>query len=82
MGMYDSIYFNCPNCNHEIEEQSKSGDCTLHAYNLYDVPSDISKDLIGRESETCPECGSKYKFITVTNPSIAVVKDRSTNEET
>lgn len=45
MGMFDSIYFECPECGSEIEEQSKAGDCYLHRYTGDDVPLAIAADI-------------------------------------
>lgn len=33
MGMFDSLYTDCPNCGEELEFQSKSGECFLTSYN-------------------------------------------------
>ena len=32
MGMFDSVRVKCPNCNNELEFQSKSGPCILESF--------------------------------------------------
>jgi hypothetical protein len=54
MGMFDSLYVQCE-CGKDIEFQSKSGDCSLNAYNLCNCPPSIAGDLIN-QTESC-ECG-------------------------
>ena len=44
MGMYDSIWVNCPKCKKESEFQSKGGDCFLANYTLENCPNDVLKD--------------------------------------
>lgn len=54
MGMFDSLYVNCP-CGKKVEFQSKAGDCHCDNFTLFDCPPAIAGDLIG-QSEHC-ECG-------------------------
>lgn len=49
MGMFDSIYFTCPSCGEEIEDQSKGGDCVLAKYRADAVPIDVAGGIIGGE---------------------------------
>lgn len=57
MGMYNSLYVQCPQCNHRIEFQSKAGNCSLDRYKLQNCPPEIALDL-DRESKECDHCGS------------------------
>ena len=59
MGMFDSVYLDCPECGDYVEFQSKAGDCELHRYYKGDgVPMDVAADILG-QSRRCknPECG-------------------------
>ena len=59
--MFDSLRIKCTNCGHEIEFQSKAGDCTLHDYDIQGLPANIAMDLNG-QSEECEGCGRLNKF--------------------
>lgn len=59
MGMFDSVYFKCPNCGEEIEEQSKAGECILHNYDPDSVPYEIAINL-NNEKSKCYECGKEF----------------------
>lgn len=56
MGMFDSLYIECRNCQRQVEFQSKAGACVCADYSLEDCPPNVAGDLIG-QSETC-KCGS------------------------
>lgn len=55
MGMFDSVFINCPNCDARLEFQSKAGDCILGSYSLDNAPEAVKADLIG-DWEQCT-CG-------------------------
>ncbi len=55
MGMFDSLYADCPGCSSRVEFQSKAGECVCAEYNVYDCPADVAGDLIGQSRE-CPVC--------------------------
>jgi transcription elongation factor Elf1 len=60
MGMFDSIYFTCPNCgSNNVEEQSKAGDCLLHNYQQDEVPHHVAYDIQGNTVK-CYDCGSLF----------------------
>ena len=69
MGMFDSLIVNCPNCNGEVEFQSKAGNCSLDTYNIHNVPAQIAIDCKD-DIETCHNCG---KHIRLQVQSIVVV---------
>ena len=56
MGMFDSLYIDCPHCKAKIEIQSKAGDCMLASYNLENAPQWLIKEAIGSKYQ-CDECG-------------------------
>lgn len=56
MGMFDRVYFRCPNgCPDPVEVQSKAGRCTLASISQSHVPWSIAVDIIGEHAfcETC-----------------------------
>jgi predicted RNA-binding Zn-ribbon protein involved in translation (DUF1610 family) len=57
MGMFDSVWVNCPKCGSVIQFQSKAGECALIDYGLNDAPPRVLGSLDG-DTETCPDCGS------------------------
>ena len=56
MGMFDSLYVECPECCTQVEFQSKSGECILARYTPDNIPLKILTDLDG-QSRSCPKCG-------------------------
>jgi len=61
MGMYDSIWVNCPKCNKESEFQSKGGDCYLSNYTLENCPNDVLKDANRHSPNKC-DCGAVFEI--------------------
>jgi hypothetical protein len=64
MGMFDSIWIDCPTCEaigiDAIEFQSKSGECVLHDYTLEDVPAEV---LLGvYHSGGCRNCKRQFEL--------------------
>lgn len=53
MGMYDTVYLNCPECGVHTGIQSKAGRRTLASYSLAEAPAAILIDL-SRRTEYCP----------------------------
>jgi len=64
MGMFDSVYMDCPNCGEVLEFQSKSDECFLAAYYVNkkdEIPKTIVADLEGQK-EKCYTCKKWVKF--------------------
>ena len=61
MGMYDSVYIECPKCGEQVEFQSKAGECDLTTYNRFTVPANIAMD-IEQDIETCRNCNAKVRL--------------------
>ena len=59
MGMYDTVYFDCPSCGERLEEQSKAGSCKLHKYFQSSVPASVADSLI-HSILVCGECDSRF----------------------
>lgn len=59
--MYDIVYFPCPACGERVEDQPKSGDCTLRCMALVEAPPDVLRglDLTG----ACPHCSRAYRLV-------------------
>lgn len=55
MGMFDSVYVKCPNCETEMEFQSKAGDCQMQGFDYRAVPVAIAEHLDGKVL-TCRSC--------------------------
>lgn len=61
MGLFDSLYFNCPKCGQRLEEQTKNGPCVLDSF---DIEQDILPDWLMLDLDktigTCYTCNSPY----------------------
>jgi hypothetical protein len=64
MGLFDTIYFQCPDCGRDLDAQSKSGPCCLYYFKYDSVPEDVAMDANRHAPFEC-ECGSKWEFINV-----------------
>lgn len=56
MGLFNSIYVNCPKCDELVEFQTKSGSCILSSFHISDVPKEELKGIMGDEV-MCDNCG-------------------------
>lgn len=63
MGMFDSVFANCPKCGKLVEFQSKGGDRKLKRYHISSVPLEIALSSQG-DSEKC-KCGHRL-ILTLT----------------
>jgi endogenous inhibitor of DNA gyrase (YacG/DUF329 family) len=61
MGMYDSVYVQCPQCGTDLDFQSKAGECRGAIYTLQSAPIAVLSDVLGI-TEKCPKCGT---FVTI-----------------
>jgi hypothetical protein len=66
MGMFDSVFVECPNCGDLVEFQSKAGRCNLDRYSIKSVPLIIAEDLAG-EITQC-KCGELLEINTENLP--------------
>lgn len=71
MGMFDSVWFECPNCKSRIEAQSKGGDCYLNNYTPDKVPYDVARDA--HIYDPC-KCGIKYQVKELPEPSYVTLE--------
>jgi hypothetical protein len=56
--MFDSVYVQCPHCGEEVELQTKSGQCILGRYYLYNAPADVLLGIEGRNY--CEKCDKPF----------------------
>jgi len=70
MGLYDSVWVECPNCTEINKFQTKSGDCFLKDYRLEDCPDDVLED-VNRHSPI--ECACKTLYAVDINIKKAVI---------
>ena len=61
MGMFDSVWFKCPSCGEQFEEQSKSGRYCLDSYDSDSVPPAIAASLDGSIAK-CHNCEDEYEI--------------------
>ena len=73
MGMFDSLYVDCPNCLSPLEFQSKAGECSLARYTLKDLPLKIAIDLEGK-FKTCLKCGRTVELSSNRRPGFLEVE--------
>jgi hypothetical protein len=59
MGMFDSVYANCPTCEKPVEFQSKEGECFCNVYTLGadDAPTAVLTDVLN-DPHYCRHCGT------------------------
>lgn len=74
MGVYDTIYFPCPNCGEEICAQSKSGPCVLDVFSADKVPLDVAQNANRHAPFKCCKCGKLWEFVNIPECPISVVK--------
>jgi hypothetical protein len=60
MSVFDSVRTPCPACGAPLEFQSKSGDCLLRSFTLWDAPVDV---VIGTYPQTCSTCKRQWRLV-------------------
>lgn len=62
MGIYDSIYIECPECGNPLEIQSKRapGGPSMITFHRDEIPASVAVDINGDESY-CNICGCTWK---------------------
>ncbi len=71
MGMYDTVWVECPNCGEENGFQSKSGDCILRDYTLEDCPDDVMENVNRHSPNTC-DCGCVFEVDIITRSAVVI----------
>ena len=62
MGMYDSLYVNCPECGKELEFQSKSGMCCIFSFKKNNLPPEVAIGM-NENIVRCQFCNHRIKLI-------------------
>jgi hypothetical protein len=73
MGMFDTVWINCPRCGEQYEAQSKGGGCTLKDYNIWDAPQDVLSGVNDTYPFVCSKCHSSFRVIL--HPTIELVNE-------
>lgn len=55
MGLFDSLYVDCPHCGTPVEFQSKEWNCDLSVYSLESAPTAILRDAMNWPTR-CGKC--------------------------
>lgn len=67
MGLFDSVYVDCPGCNQPVEFQSKADpDPYCRVFKIEDAPTDILIDILN-SPEYCQKCGT---WLALVDPAI------------
>lgn len=61
MGMYDSLYVDCPKCGNQLEFQSKSGICALLSYKKNNLSPEVAVGING-DIIRCQFCNKRIKL--------------------
>lgn len=62
MGMYDYVFFSCPECRSRIDHQSTAGERTLEGFVSNSVPEAIADDIEGEEV-WCSQCSKTWMIV-------------------
>jgi hypothetical protein len=80
MGMYDTIFMECPKCGEMNEEQTKWGPCRLHEYTIDDASPDAIEKFV-QDPVKCRSCGKKYIVKMLQRPIYKVVSYNEDDED-
>lgn len=58
--MFDSVFFECPECGEEFEEQTKAGPCLMYRFYPDSVRTDVALAFKNKRVG-CPGCKSIFK---------------------
>lgn len=63
MGLYDSVFFDCPNCGSKVEAQSKVDDCYMQVFSVDAVPLVVAADITDPTDGPlmCRNCERTYR---------------------
>lgn len=82
MGMFDSVWVECPKCGTENEFQSKSGFCGLEHYKLDDCPDNVLVNVNRHSPCQCHECGILYEVDIHARKAVLIKPKTKTEVET
>ena len=78
MGMFDTVYAECPKCSELVEFQSKAGVCEFKSYHINSVPPEIASDIVG-DYKYCSYC-DKAVYLSLSSPIMRVKMQANTKE--
>jgi hypothetical protein len=82
MGMFDTYYARCPNCECINSEQSKAGPCICGNYNIDNAKSDAEVAMaFDGLSFVCDNCGTKFRTVNKAVPQIVVELDEDISDD-
>lgn len=62
MGVYDSVWFICPKCGHEFENQTKAWDCIMASFESTEsIPYSFALAVADAHAK-CWECGAEFRI--------------------
>jgi predicted RNA-binding Zn-ribbon protein involved in translation (DUF1610 family) len=61
-----SVFFKCPECYHQIEQQAKAIDNAIAAFYEESVPRPVANSILGN-TVYCPNCGDRFTVAIDTN---------------
>jgi len=61
MGLFNSIFIPCPQCDSRVEFQTKSGTKELIDFSISNVPAQELKGILG-DVKVCNNCGHTVKI--------------------
>lgn len=76
MGMFDSVFVECPACGKRLEFQSKSGRCHLDEFTLWNAPTEV---VAGTDDVECKKCGRTWKLVLP--PVTPIVREVSDHDD-
>ena len=90
MGLFDSVYVDCPHCDKKIEHQSKADiDPCMNSFTISDAPAHILRDVLN-DPHYCRGCGKWHVLFDPDfppnyqpprpSPSVRKVRDPKENE--
>lgn len=81
MGMFDTIYVDCPHCGVKLDLQTKDGPCMLKTVELSDPDASISilNGVVG--IHTCYECDKRFHIKASNRPTFSAFRLTEEEEE-
>lgn len=77
MGLFDTILYNCPRCDAELDEQFKPGD--MATYHLEDAPAHVASQL-GGWTRSCYVCHGTYHIKTDVRVHVELIAGEAPDE--
>jgi hypothetical protein len=73
MGLFDSVYANCPHCGKPVEFQTKADEMPyMNVYTLEDAPDHLLRDVLNSPHH----CQSCYGWLVLLDPRYPITPPR------